>query len=149
MRILLADDDKNKRERIISFLNSKYNHLDIFETKSYQSTLKEAIDNEFDLILLDMTMPTFDISIEEGGGRVRVFAGKEIIKKMTRRKKFIPVVIITQFETFGDDEFTFEELKKDLQDSNRNIFKEIIYYHNGLSGWQEKLYETIELLKKG
>jgi CheY-like chemotaxis protein len=140
MKILIADDDINKRERITSFINAKFkDKFKITEKKSYQSTLK-CIQNEyFNLIILDMTMPTYDISIEENGGRIKVFAGKEIMSKMIRRDIIMPVIVMTQFETFGEDEITFNELEKELESSYNEIFEEIIYYHNGLTGWQNKL----------
>lgn len=143
MKILLADDDMNKRERIIQFISLQKRNIKIDETKSYQSTLKSIFDNLYDLIILDMTMPTFDITIEENGGRVKVFAGKEIMRKMIKRNKQIPVIIMTQFESFGDDNIKFNELENELKSSYKKVFKEMIYYHNGMSGWQEKLEKHI------
>lgn len=145
MKILLADDDMNKRERIIEFILSKY-EVDINEKKSYQSTLKNILEKNYDLIILDMTMPTFDITIEENGGRVKVFAGKEIMRKMIRRKRKIPVIIMTQFERFGEDDVSFEELEEELKTCYSDIFIEIIYYHNGLSGWQDKLERYLDTI---
>ena len=146
MKILLADDDINKRERIGNFIKLKYKEIIITEQKSYQSTLKDILNNTYDLILLDMTMPTYDIAIGEHGGRVKVFAGKEVMRKMLRRNRIIPVIIITQFERFGDDKISFEELNQQLQYTYKDIFLEIIYYHNGLSGWQNKLENELNKL---
>lgn len=140
MKILIADDDINKRERIKSFIVSKFNDkFEIYEQHSYQSSLRCIQDELFDLIILDMTMPTYDISLEENGGRIKVFAGKEIMSKMIRRNIIMPVIVMTQFETFGEDEVTFSELEQELKNSYGEIFEEIIYYHNGLTGWQEQL----------
>ena len=150
MKILIADDDINKRERIKSFIITKFNDkFEISERHSYQSSLKCIQHELFDLVILDMTMPTYDISIEENGGRIKVFAGKEIMSKMIRRDLIMPVVVMTQFETFGEDEVTFSALEKELKISYGEIFEEIIYYHNGLIGWQEKLENRLnEYIRK-
>ena len=149
MNILIIDDDLNKRERIIEFIKSEYECINIVQKKSYQSALKEIFSQAYDMVLLDMTMPTFDIDIGEAGGRIRVFAGKEVMRKMIRRKYLFPVVIITQFERFGDDknEILFDALKEELSSSYPEVFRDMIYYNAASSSWHDILLNHIKLIK--
>ena len=77
----------------------------ITEKKSYKSGLKELINNgeDYDFILMDMSMPNFDISEEEpDGGSHESFAGRDLLEQMKLREIESKVFIITQLDTFGE-----------------------------------------------
>lgn len=149
MKCLIIEDDKNKAFEIKNFLESNYLTVETTIVHSYSSGLKEAISTNYDYILLDMSMPTFDITHEEKGGRPRHFAGKEIIQQMHRRNVCTPVIVITQFENFGegDERITLEELNQELHELSSQAFKGSIYYNIVEKNWQKKLLEFIGPLK--
>ncbi|ETI90860.1 MAG: Response regulator [Clostridium butyricum DORA_1] len=141
IKILIVEDDLNKCNQLKDSLQKKLDNLIIEERKSYQSGLKEIVNNDYDLILLDMSMPTYD-----DGERYRAFAGRDILQQMSRRKINVKTIIITQFETFGDDnKVSIEELRKSLEKAYNEIYCGIIYYKAGLSDWKDEL---ISLVKK-
>src|SRR5688572_11886351 len=103
MKILIVEDDENKRNQLINFIKDEFPETDIKTAKSMQSGLRTIINEKFDLVLLDMTMPTFDIDVNEvTGGRPQPYAGREILRQMRRRNLETPVLVITQFDRFGD-----------------------------------------------
>lgn len=149
MKCLIIEDDKNKALEIKNFLINTYeNNIDITNKFSYSSGLKEALQEKYDFILLDMSMPTFDIDHHEKGGRPRHFAGKEIILQMHRRCIKTPVIIITQFENFGEgsEKISLKELNQQLSNLNTQAFKQTIYYNIAEKNWQKELAEIINSL---
>jgi len=61
MRILIIEDDANKAEHIRACVTSRSTVSEVEVRRSFQSGLREAIVSEYDLILLDMTMPSYDV----------------------------------------------------------------------------------------
>lgn len=87
MKILIIEDDKNKLKQVTSFLRKIYINTEIIERYSYNSGIRELLTgSRFDLLLLDMSMPTFDITSVESGGRPKPFAGKEILRKLKKKE---------------------------------------------------------------
>lgn len=83
MNFLIIEDDDNKIKQICEFLLSKYPTALLTTRRSYQSGLKEIINHKpYDLIFLDMSMPTFDVTPNNSGGRFRTYAGRDILEEM-------------------------------------------------------------------
>lgn len=149
MKILIVEDDENKRQQISDFIGEIVPQAEISIAKSYQSGLKQVIAKNTDLILLDMTMPTFDIGIDEDGGRPQAYAGREILRQMDRREIVTPVIIITQFDKFGEgiDELTLPELDHQLYQDHPQIYQGAIYYSAALGIWKELLGKVLGSLQ--
>ena len=61
MRLLLVEDDEDKREQLLMFFDEHFT-FSVDEVRSFQSALKAIKTICYDLIILDMTIPTYDIS---------------------------------------------------------------------------------------
>lgn len=141
MRILIIEDDQNKIKILSNFLVEIMQKVDIIKRFSYQSGLKEIVKGGYDVIFLDMSMPTFDITPHETGGSPRPFAGKEILKQMERRKIDIPVIVVTQFERFGEgtSTITITELIDELNKLHKDIYMGTVYYNAALNNWKDDI----------
>jgi CheY-like chemotaxis protein len=130
MNLLLIEDDQHKSKQIIGFLNENFKSTSIVLRKSYQSGLKEILTNSFDLVLLDMQLPNFDIK-----------PGVDILKELTRKKKQCKVIVITQFETFGEGEFyiNLSNLKQMLNSDFSELYIDTVFYSPDNSLWQKEL----------
>jgi len=146
MRILIIEDDQIKIIQLIQYLNDKFKECYINKKFSYQSGLKEIVDYDYDLILLDMSIPTYDITKSEHGGRKRPYGGKEIIRQMIRRNKKIPVIVVTQFEKFGELEnsTTLNQLDNELTSLYSEVYLGIAYYSAILDSWKDEIDELIK-----
>ena len=60
VKVLIVEDDRNKANTITSFLQEIYPDIAIEYAMSYQSGVELAISNEYDLLLLDMSIPNYD-----------------------------------------------------------------------------------------
>lgn len=141
MKIILIEDDKKKIEDIQGFLSEYHNYNDLTIRESYQSGLRELIKNKYDLLLLDMSVPTWDKTIHEPGGNFEKFGGYKILKEITRKKKAIDTVLITMFDDFGesDNSITLSQLDGVLSDEFPNFYKGVVYYNTREDNWKTEL----------
>ena len=138
MQILLIEDNSNKLKQIKTVLIEIYPQASIEEAYSFNSGVRKVYENKWNLIILDMSLPTYDITHTESGGDKKPVAGKNIMKRMLNRKIIVPVVIITQFETFDDDKISLDSLNAEFQD----IWKGTIFYGN--DDWSMELKDILE-----
>lgn len=146
MRTLIIEDDQNKSKQIVEFIKENFPN-DSFEIKkSYQSGLKEILNVNYDFLLLDMQLPNFDIKSGEDGYRFRKLAGIDILKEIKRKNKVCKVIIVTQFETFGEGESYVElkDLKKILTEQFTGLYIDTVFYSADKSIWKKQLKEIIE-----
>ncbi len=145
MNVLIIEDDENKREQIKSFLKTIEKKFKIITKASYQSGCKAALEQAYNLIILDMTMPTFDINSNDDGGRPQPYGGRKIIEQMYRHKISTPVVILTQFNVFGQgrDKQSLAQLDKDLKKKYRKFYKGALFYSTTQDNWKQKIEELI------
>jgi DNA-binding NarL/FixJ family response regulator len=146
MTTLLVEDDDDKREQLASFLKQHF-QTEIFEAQSVQSAVRAIIQFTFKLVILDMSMTTFDPTLsDKSGGRPQSFGGREILLQMKRRGLQTKAIIVTQYDVFGQENEikTIKELDKELQEMFPKLFMGIIYYSSQISSWQEKLLKLIK-----
>jgi CheY-like chemotaxis protein len=141
MKILIVDDDDNKVKRLVEYIRMLDDTIELEIAKSYKSGKKKALASEFDLMLLDMSMPTFDKTAQEKGGRWRKFGGRDLLSDIKRRGKTIKTVVVTQFDIFGDvgDLLTLEQLTEQLRNSFPGLFYGSIYYNAAESRWRDNI----------
>lgn len=144
MKVLVIEDNPNKLKQIKCFLNEYYNQPQIEETYSFNGGKAKLYEEEWDLILLDMSLPTYDITHTEYGGDKKPVAGKNLMKRMLNRKIFTPVIIITQFETFDDDRISLDSLNQEFNEKFSSIWKGTIFYGN--DDWNIELKKLLDEL---
>ena len=82
MRILLVEDDDHKMNDIIGYIRTLNMTIEISTARSVESGVQSAIDNSFNLLLLDMTIPNFDITEKSDGGKSYKNGGEIIVKEL-------------------------------------------------------------------
>lgn len=146
MRILIVEDNQNKQDNIMKYLQNRFSDASFGFAKSYSSAISKIYEHKWDLLILDMTLPTYDISNSEGGGEKKPEAGKEIMRRMNNRKIFTPTIIITQFDVFGDRQVSLKSLNEQFRQKYNHIWRGTVSYDK--SNWQsslDKLFEGMEL----
>jgi len=146
-RILIVEDNHLKLEKIKFFLLEEFKDIELEERTSYNSASKEIALNyeKYDLILLDMSMQTYDISNEESGGEPEPLAGKNILKQIYLRDIPTKVIVVTMYANFVDGtkiDQLHNELKNDYPD---NYCGYIFFTHTNLE-WSIELKTAIKKL---
>jgi CheY-like chemotaxis protein len=150
MRILVVEDDENKRLQLRHFLSRTFPEAQVNEARSLQGGLRLIRQNPPDLVLLDMTLPNYDADFDEPGGQTHIFGGREFLRQMDRFDISTPVIVVTQFETFGKgtSEMGLSELDAELSADHGGIYKGSIYYHAAIHGWEEQLENSMKRVLK-
>jgi DNA-binding NarL/FixJ family response regulator len=140
-RLLLVEDDDNKRAQLLQVVRDQAPTLEVMTARSLKSGLLLMKQNTPDAILLDMTLPTFDIGPGEAGGDTHPFGGREFLQEMRRFKLKIPVVVVTQFETFdlGREMTTLHALDLQLKRDYPEVYLGAVYYHAAIQSWKDEL----------
>lgn len=141
MSVLLVEDNYHKRQKIIDFIVSNYAGTNIREAHSFTSGSKALSDDVYDIVMLDIGLPTYDKVGNESGGRKRMFGGREIARKLIRRRGSANIVFITQYDAFSDGgiSLSFDELRKILSDECGPSFQGLILYDSSKSAWKDAL----------
>ena len=145
MRFLIVEDSKSKFEQISEVISQLYEGCVIERAASFTSGRNKVYENEWTAIIMDITLPTFDVSHTESGGDKKPVAGKDIMKRMLNRSILIPVIVITQFETFDDSRISLDSLNQEFEKDFKDIWKGTIFYEQ--DNWQielkDKLHEIL------
>lgn len=139
MNLLLIEDNNYKIEQLMTFLKEEFHDINIEIKKSYHSGLKEVIlNNRYDLILLDISMPTYDIQARETGGDPIPLAGKLILKEMYLRDIETKVIVVTMYESFVDGT-KLMALDTQFQEEFSGNYKGYVYFSPGNTIWKNEL----------
>lgn len=149
MKILFIEDHPLKQAQINKFINDNFANYEIVLRNSYISGLKELKKNhsDYDVLLLDISMPNYDISSEESGGDWMPLAGKKILKEMYLRDISTKAIVITMHGSF-DDGTRITDLDSELGNEFPDNYIGYVYYSQINEDWKEQLEKLIKSLLK-
>jgi len=150
IRGLLIEDDDQKRKDIESHLSATL-EITIDQACSFQAAKRALLLGRYDLIILDMTLPSFDVSPIESGGSTKQLGGKLIMRFLHREEIKCPVIILTRFDTFPayDNNISLKELARVFSVEYSGFFIDAIYYNSSSSEWKAHLTKAISNALKG
>ena len=140
-RVLIVEDDENKGVQFSQFLRDRFDPIEITIERSLQSGLRRIRREHPDLVLLDMTLPNYEPGPDETGGTTHIFGGREFLRQMDRFDIDVPVIVVTQFETFGKppNMMGLRELDDQLRTDHATVYRGAVYYHASLHAWKDEL----------
>jgi CheY-like chemotaxis protein len=147
MNVLIVEDDPDKKQSIVEYLESLEIEMSITDKESINSGLRELLfRSDISLIILDMSMSIDNITNEdpEGGGHEN-FAGKMFLEQMFLRGIKIPVIVVSQFGSFGKglNKISLPLLDKELQEKHPDFYLGAVYYNSAMDEWKSKLKDII------
>ncbi len=146
-RLLIIEDNDSKLNRLRQFCEENLVDYDIEDRRSYNSALSEVMHNgmHYDLILLDVSMNTYDISPEEADGEQEPLAGSNILRFMKLRKIKVPTIVVTMYESFVDG-IKIDKLDEGFREKYPEFYKGFVYYSLRNEDWITHLKELIAKL---
>ena len=146
MQFLVVEDDENKQRSILDFLARHYGAASVECSASLVTGLRELKQGAFDIVILDMTLPNYDSSGPDPDGRMHAFGGKEFLRQMVRMSNGGKVIVLTQFESFGEapNVTGLTDLDADLRLKFPKHYVGAVYYHASINEWEERLKTLIE-----
>ncbi len=143
-RILLVEDYEEKAKDIRKFIQEKFPSVKLCNCSSYNSAQEMIFEaeQEYDLILLDMSMSTFDLNDDASGGLPEPAAGQNILEGMYLRNISTPVIVVTMYNVFGRKELaTFD---KELKEQYPENYRSYVFYSAQKGDWRSKLEQQIK-----
>jgi CheY-like chemotaxis protein len=144
-RILLVEDDAFKRERIYECIRRLKDQPIVRAVTSVQAAVAALNSEEFDIVLLDMALPSHDS--RRGGGAVSsmLSGGMEVIMELSFLKRKDRVIVITQYpEVEIEGELVpIARVKQVLERTCSVSLSGIIYYEHEERDWEATLIQTI------
>lgn len=143
VNVLIVEDSDAKLESIRNLLEREGNGLCIDFCYSVKSAITKLANSYPDLIVADMSLPTFDIERKERGGTPRPFGGIEVFEYLDRFDLPIPVIVVTSYPTLGDgeDALNLDELRKRLQKEFPLNYVGAVYFDSAYSTWEENFLQ--------
>jgi len=150
MRILIVEDDTDKARDIRDFVGKSFSQACVDEARSFNSALKAICDRtiDYDVVLLDMSMPNFDVGGgEPSGGAQESFAGRDLLMQMKMRRRKIPTIVVTMFDGFGEGpgRVSIDDLGSQMAANFSDFYVGHVYYSQAEEAWKNDL----EALLKG
>lgn len=142
MKVLLVEDDEHKMNDIIMNLKTTMKDVNIDTAYSIASGVETAIDNRYDLILLDMTIPNFDITETSDGGKSYKNGGEIIVKELLDEEVVFRCAIITQYETFNNE--TIDQIGQRMKVLCGENYFGYVKYSTSDDSWKDSLKKLIE-----
>ncbi|QHE87229.1 response regulator [Hydrogenophaga sp. BPS33] len=144
--ILLVEDEAPKRAHIERFVLEVVSTARVFFARSVNAAM-DALDASLpDLMLLDMSLPTFDIDKNEAGGRPQGFGGKEVMRYMKLSGISCPVIVITGYEAFPREAgkpVDLDQIRKELAAEFPSMLVGLLHYNSTYEEWKNELRESL------
>ncbi|WP_025040678.1 response regulator [Nitrosospira briensis] len=147
-KALIVEDSALKATNISSFLAKDFPFLPPATISgSFQSAIRAISETKPDLIILDMTLPTFDRKPNSREGRLRPLGGYDLMCKMNHKSLSAQIVVVTQLETFGegDEEISLSEITCRCERNFPNLFVGSVYYDQSGMNWQTELRRLVRI----
>jgi CheY-like chemotaxis protein len=146
IHILLVEDEAPKRTHIERFLKSLSSEITITIAQSVNSAL-DALEKQLpDLLLLDMSLPTFDVGERESGGRPQGFGGIEILRYMEMAETNCPTIVITGYEAFlreAGKPVELSQLRTEWEEEFPQCLKGVLHYNSTYDEWKTGLGKAL------
>ena len=148
LNILIVEDDIQKFSHIKNhiFANKKdFFNLIFDQANSVTNAINKIEEYQPDILILDISLPTFNINNTESGGRARHIGGVEILDFMQLMNITCKTVILTGYEAFLIDSkpIDFVNFKNELIEEFPTIIKDVLFYNSINAMWKSKILEYI------
>lgn len=151
MKILVVEDDEFKLRSVRRLLEEEFRSSETYFARSISSAMRELEQNiNVNAVILDMSLPTFDVGPGESGGRPQGFGGLSVIQHLDAMDIGAAVIVLTQFLQFGDreDSMGTSELIKLLKDDYPDHFRLLIHYGAGSDQWKADLIRALRAVSE-
>jgi len=150
-KIVIVEDDVTKLETLIAFLSETYPDVGVEAFGSFTSALQGLRKTSCNLVLLDMTIPTFDRAAGNREGRLRSLGGYDIMRKLKLWGIDAPVVVVTQLQEFPDgaNNLSFDEVSALCRRDFPIEFRGSVRFSLASSAWKIELGKVISEIMGG
>ncbi len=146
-RLLIIEDNEPKLNRLRQFCQENLQDYDVEDRRSYNTALAEVVHHgkNYDLILLDVSMNTYDVNGDASDGEQEPLAGSNILRFMKLRKIKVPVIVVTMYESFVDG-IKIDKLDEGFREKYSDFYRGFVYYSLRNEDWIKRLKELTQAI---
>lgn len=147
MKILFIEDEIVKQNDILKYLNEELSQNEVEVAHSLMGGMLALGKCEFEMVLLDMSLPLYDLNGEdEGINEFEAFGGIEILDEIERKELFVEVLVITAFDVIEDDtkKIHLSQLDQQMKENYSNIYLGCIHYDQSSLEWKSELKKYVK-----
>jgi CheY-like chemotaxis protein len=150
LTVLIVEDSEPKLNSIQAVLERELPMVVIRKALSVRSAIDDVLSFMPDLIIADMSLPTYDIEIHERGGSPRPFGGIEVFETLERYEIKVPVLVVTSYPTIteGNQSIGLTELSKRLQADFPECFIGTVFFDSAYSNWEREMTAFLNQILK-
>lgn len=139
-KLLIIEDNEPKLNHLRQFCADYWPDYTVECRNSYNTALSEVIHHGryYDIILLDVSMNTYEINGDASDGEQEPLAGSNILRFMKLRKIKVPVIVVTMYESFVDG-IKIDKLDERFKERYPEFYKGFVYYSLKNEDWINKL----------
>lgn len=143
--VALIEDEITKRDAVYAHVESLLPDYKIVEAKSVKTGRLLMRDHAPSILLLDMSLPTFEVCESDSGGRPQGLGGIEIMRYMLKDSSEAPVIVVTGYQEFSERSryMSVESLMEALYVEFPDIFKGLVIFNVLSDDWKEGLSDLI------
>ena len=149
MKILFIEDNKTKAEDIKNFVFQNFAFAEIIIKESFTAGLRELFTNEYDILFLDMSLPTREGVSSSSINNFEQLGGHKILSEMKRKNNSTPTVVISMFSEFGVGEsfMDLRELHDMFEVKFGGFYKGFVFYSaRQEENWKRDLRNVLQKL---
>lgn len=150
MTVLIVEDSEAKLSSIQALLEREFPLISIRTAASVRSAIDDLGAFRPDVIIADMSLPTYDIEERERGGTPRPFGGIEVFETLERDDVMVPVIVVTSYPliTDGYESLGLKELSKRLASDFPDTFEGTVYFDSAYSNWETEITRLMNNVRK-
>ncbi|WP_311064977.1 hypothetical protein [Halomonas sp. DWK9] len=146
MKVFIIEDDDFKSKSLNDFFVGKFREVSITNSTSLVDAISNINDHVYDLILVDMAIPSHPIRPGEGAPMSLLTGGLDVLLELKALNRSDPCIIVTQYyeiEICGElySMHSASDAIKDLLDCE---VLGCVGYMEGSNDWQVKINELLE-----
>lgn len=141
MNILLVEDDEFKATDISKVIDDCLPEVTVQRATSVTSALRAITSGNFSVVILDMSLPTFELAGPGGGGSPQGQGGLEVLRLARRLGNTSPFIIVTQYPDIEIDgrDLSLASASKALRSRFEVDVKTCLLYEFDGHAWREPL----------
>lgn len=148
--VLLVEDEDPKLRHLQERLSYELPGATINVCRSVNSATDYLERSQPDLVILDMSLPTFDVTQTEGGGRPQGFGGLEVLRYIAFNDLQCQVIVITGYEAFpkGDGQVNLSDLEAELVEEFSSTISAVLRFNSVYDLWKVELHDALSNLRR-
>lgn len=144
-RVLIVEDIETKSLSMTQLVNAVLCPVEVHCAGSVKSAIQLLSEHSFSLILLDMSLPTFDLTKSEGGGTPRPRGGMELFAHLDGVGVEVPVIVVSAYGALEEKGslVSLEEISTRLRKDYPGLFRGSVLFDSVYTVWADELSALI------